>query len=265
MKLNAITRKDQLLNLFINLVCYASLIVALFTGTVYDYFLIFAVYLFIGINEQAFYHRLSTHRSWDCPRWLKAIGLHISTLALLAPVIPWVALHREHHRFSDTERDPHSPLYKSRFDIQFKSSFFEVKSYYAIDLLRDRLFQFYTLHYFRIIFISWAVIAYLIGIEKFFTVWLAGTALVILFANGINSWHHGKRIWRGQYQLHKNHDTAKNDMILGYLHFDGWHNNHHASANKYYYGERWWEFDLCGAYIWLLSTLTGYRNSLVKE
>lgn len=257
------TNNDRHLNFALSVVCYLALAASIFLGTLTDFLTILAVYFFIGMNEQAFFHRMFTHKSWDCPLWLKVVGTHIATLSLLGPVIPWVALHREHHRFTDTPKDPHSPLYKSRFNIQFKSSYFDIKPYYATDLIRKKLYQFYTVNYFRVIFASWICIA-LIGGLHFFIVWLAGTALVILSANGINAWHHGHKIWPGQYQIHQVTDTAKNDMLLGYLHFDGWHNNHHASANKYYYGERWWEIDVCGIYIWFLATFTGYNYSLVK-
>lgn len=257
------TTTHRHLNLSLNILCYIALAVSLFIGTLQDYLIILAIYFFIGMNEQAFFHRMFSHKSWDCPQWLKAVGLHIATLSLLGSVIPWVALHREHHRYTDTPEDPHSPLYKSRFDIQFKSSYFEINHFYAIDLIKRKLYQFYTVRYFEVIFLSWLVIA-LVGGLHFFLLWLAATGLVILCANGINSWHHGKQIWFGQYQSHEVEDTAKNDMVLGYLHFDGWHNNHHASANKYYYGERWWEIDLCGLYIWFLATVTGYNKSLVK-
>ena len=262
MKNRIVTDRDKHLNVALNIICYISLAVGLVVGSLQDYLLILLVYFFIGMNEQAFFHRMFSHKSWDCPKWLKAIGLHIATLSLLGPVIPWVALHREHHRFTDKPQDPHSPLYKSRFDIQFKSSYFKINPLYAVDVVREKLCQFYTFNYFQIILGSWAVIALIIGVSNLFTIWLAGTALVILSANGINAWHHGKQMWAGQYQIHQVEDTAKNDIILGYLHFDGWHNNHHASANKYYYGDRWWEIDICGTYIWLLATLTGHRSSL---
>lgn len=251
------------LNFALNVVCYLSLIAALILGNLNDFLIVLAVYFFIGMNEQAFFHRMFTHKSWDSPKWLKILGLHTATLSTLGAVIPWVAVHRAHHRFTDKPEDPHSPLYKSRWYIQFKSPYFEFKPQYITDLLRNNLFKFYTEHYFKIIFLTWLFILILFG-PHFLMLWLAGTALVVLSANGINAWHHGHKIWKGQYQIHAVDDTAKNDIVLGYLHFDGWHNNHHASANKYYYGERWWEIDLCGIYIWLLASLTGYRKSLVK-
>jgi stearoyl-CoA desaturase (delta-9 desaturase) len=254
------------LNFSLNVICYVSLIAGIYYGSLVDYAYILLVYFFLGMTEQAFYHRLYSHKSWNCPDWLKCIGLHISTLTLMAPVIQWVAVHRKHHRLTDKPGDPHSPLYKSRFDIQFKSSFFEIDYSYASDLFKDRIAKFYTYMYFPVIFVTWGMLIYVMGLEKFCLIWLPGTSLVILMANGINAWHHGKQVWHGQYQLYTEgrSGTSKNDMILGYLHFDGWHNNHHYNGGKYYYGEKWWEIDITGIYIWILATTTGYRTELHK-
>lgn len=254
------------LNFLLNVICYICLVAGIYYGSLTDYFYILLVYFFIGMNEQAFFHRMYSHRSWNCPDWLKCIGLHISTLSLLAPVISWVAVHRKHHRHTDKPDDPHSPVYKSRFDIQFKSSFFDANIGYASDLLKDKLATFYTSMYFQVIFATWGILIYFMGIEQFCLIWLAGTSLVIISANGINAWHHGKQVWSGQYKLHNEgrSGTSKNDMILGYLHFDGWHNNHHYNGSKYYYGEKWWELDITGFYIWVLATITGYNKELHK-
>jgi stearoyl-CoA desaturase (delta-9 desaturase) len=255
----------QHINFGLNILCHLVLAYILFTGSWANIACAFLIYVFIGMNEQSFYHRLYTHKSWDCPQWLKAIGLHIAALSLLAPVIPWVSLHREHHRFFDTEKDPHSPLHMPRFDVQFKSSYFHFNTRYGVDLMRDKLCKFYTVYYFEVIFATWAAIFLLFGLDALF-VWLAGTSISILSANTINSITHGKQNWLWQYQLYKvnDTDTSQNDMLLGYLGFDGWHNNHHAAPGKYYYGDRWWEIDLAGIYIWFLATVTGYRHSLVK-
>jgi len=260
-----VTSFDRNFNIFLSVVCYVSLAVGIYVGTARDYLYILLVYVILGINEQAFFHRLSVHRSWNCPDWLKVIGIHIGTLTLLSPILTWVAIHRAHHQNTDKPGDPHSPLYKSNFSIQFLYTWLPFNYVYAGDLLRKKIYLFYSINYFRVIFISWAAIMLLLGPEKFVTIWLAGTALAILSANCINTFHHRESYWFGQYR-NKNTppDTSKNDMLLGYLHFDGWHNNHHADPKKYYYGTKWWEIDLCGIYIWILATLTGYNSSLKK-
>jgi stearoyl-CoA desaturase (delta-9 desaturase) len=128
-------------------------------------------------------------------------------------------------------------------------------------MVKNKIAFFYTYYYLHVILISWAVIAVIFGIKNFFLIWLAGTGLSLIFANSINTWHHGRIYWPGQTRV-SNVDTSKNDLVMGYLGFDGWHNNHHVNPKKYYYGNKWWQLDFCGMYIWVISTVTGYKNFL---
>lgn len=250
-------------NLFLNYICYAALAYALVTNTMAQMGYMLLVYAVIGINEQAFFHRQASHKSWQCPTWLKAIGLWIGNLSLLGPVLYWVAIHRKHHPTSDTAQDPHSPLFKPNWWIQFRSSWLDYEFKYVPDILQSRLYMFFTFMYLPSILITWITMWYLLGTANFISIYLAGTAIAILTANSINTWHHGPIYWFGQYRNYKC-DTSKNDLFMGYFHFDGWHNNHHGNARPYYYGQKWWEIDVCGIYIWLLATLTGYNSSLKK-
>lgn len=251
------------LNVVLNFICYIGLLAGIIYGNLTTYFYILLIYILIGINEQAFFHRMLTHKSWSCPSWLKVIGIHLSTLSLLAPPAMWVSVHRMHHRYNDTEKDPHSPLYKSNFFIQFLSSTIAFDLRYSADIVKDKIAFFYTKYYIETIATSWILIILAIGFWNFFTIWLAGTALVIITANAINTWHHGRTYWFGQYRQHKvDPDTSKNDILTGFLTFDGWHNNHHNNQHKFYFGNKWWEIDICGMYIWILAHLTGYSSSL---
>jgi fatty-acid desaturase len=64
-------------------------------------------YLTGGIGISLGFHRILTHRSLRCPRWLE-YGLAIcGTLALQGGPIEWVATHRAHHAHTDREGDPH--------------------------------------------------------------------------------------------------------------------------------------------------------------
>ncbi len=250
-------------NIFLNILCYLGLFTCLVMGSPTTILYMLLAYTIIGINEQAFFHRMYTHRSWDCPEWMKFIGLLISNLSLLGPVVLWVALHRSHHRHNDTEKDPHSPLYISNFKIQFMSSSLDIDPRNAADLMKIKKCVFTTLYYFHTILLIWGVLMYLMGPLNFFMIVMGGTGLSLLAANSINTWHHGPKYYFGQYQNNKiGPDTSKNDIVTGYITFDGWHNNHHSEPRSYYYGKRWWEVDLCGLYIWFLATVTGYNKSL---
>ena len=68
----------------------------------------FALYYVTGgIGVCLGYHRLLTHRSMRVPRALEYVFATAGALAMQGGPISWVATHRAHHAFSDTEKDPH--------------------------------------------------------------------------------------------------------------------------------------------------------------
>jgi stearoyl-CoA desaturase (delta-9 desaturase) len=54
------------------------------------------------------YHRLLTHRSFKAPKWLEYTLTVFGAMAIQDDAPKWVATHRIHHQFVETERDPHS-------------------------------------------------------------------------------------------------------------------------------------------------------------
>src|SRR5947209_11158292 len=55
------------------------------------------------------YHRMFTHRAFESSRAFRAIIAVLGSMAVEGSVITWVADHRKHHAFTDTDGDPHSP------------------------------------------------------------------------------------------------------------------------------------------------------------
>ncbi|CAN0928099.1 Palmitoyl-monogalactosyldiacylglycerol delta-7 desaturase, chloroplastic [Linum grandiflorum] len=62
----------------------------------------------IGINLS--YHRHLTHKSFKIPKWLEYFFAYLGVLAFQGDPIFWVSNHRFHHQYSDTRKDPHSPV-----------------------------------------------------------------------------------------------------------------------------------------------------------
>jgi stearoyl-CoA desaturase (delta-9 desaturase) len=56
------------------------------------------------------YHRLLTHRGFKTPKWVEYVLTFCGTMALQSGAISWVTTHRLHHAFTETDKDPHSPL-----------------------------------------------------------------------------------------------------------------------------------------------------------
>jgi stearoyl-CoA desaturase (delta-9 desaturase) len=59
-----------------------------------------------GISSGA--HRLWAHKAYKANQKMKVMLLFFQTIALQNSVIEWVRDHRVHHKFSDTNADPHN-------------------------------------------------------------------------------------------------------------------------------------------------------------
>ena len=86
-----------------------ALIPSLFTWTGLSLVFI-GNYLFGSIGINIGYHRLLTHRGFQCPRWLEHTFALLGVCSLQGSPGRWVAIHRMHHQHSDERPDPHSPL-----------------------------------------------------------------------------------------------------------------------------------------------------------
>src|SRR3984885_7855908 len=62
-----------------------------------------------GLGITVGYHRYFTHSSFKAKSGLRVALAIAGTLAMGGPVVPWVADHRRHHKYSDKEGDPPSP------------------------------------------------------------------------------------------------------------------------------------------------------------
>lgn len=63
------------------------------------------------ILTMAGYHRILAHKIVHTPQWFKALYSFVGSLAFSSPPISWASTHILHHMFSDTDKDPHSPIY----------------------------------------------------------------------------------------------------------------------------------------------------------
>jgi len=73
------------------------------------WFSAFYVWHVLGITVG--YHRLLAHRSFSCPKAVEYFFVLGGYLSFESSPIWWVCLHRAHHRFVDTPKDPHSPRF----------------------------------------------------------------------------------------------------------------------------------------------------------
>ena len=222
------------------IVCTLSLIPMILNASWYHWLITVFVYFLTGsIGMSGTYHRLLSHKSYLAPKWWEYFGTLMATLGGTGSSIAWCAVHREHHRYTDTDKDPHSPHHQGFFKVQFLSMFHEVNVRYVPDLLRSKFHQ--NMHkYYWAIHLVYAGILYLI--DPFAVIYAHLVPSLIL-------WHAGSAINTFSHMLgwqdYPTKDTSTNHPLLGILMWgEGWHNNHHAAPADYKFGRKWWQIDV---------------------
>jgi stearoyl-CoA desaturase (delta-9 desaturase) len=188
------------------------------------------------------YHRYFAHRSYKMgrvPQFLTALG---ATTAAQKGPLWWAGHHRIHHRFTDTDRDIHSPrdgfwwshvgwILSNRYKDTDESAIRDFAAYPELRLL-DRF------HWVG----PWilGLVCLLIG------GW--GGLIIGFFLSTVLLWH-GTFIVNSLAHVFGRRrfatpDTSRNSLFIALVTGgEGWHNNHHylpASARQ---GLMWWEID----------------------
>jgi stearoyl-CoA desaturase (delta-9 desaturase) len=247
-----------------------------------DVVIFFVAYALTGLGVTVGFHRLLTHRSFQCKRWVRAALTIMGSAAIEGPVTAWVADHRKHHDFSDQVGDPHSPhvehghgwrgelagLWHAHWGWLFIHTHRGAKERYARDLRADPMMMFLDRT-----FLVWA----LGGLA---TCFFAGWALGGSVATGLTGllWGGGVRMlvvhhvtysinsichFAGRREF-KTSDESRNVWWLAPFTFgEAWHNNHHAFPTSARHGLKRWQFDISAYTIWTLEKL-GLAWDVVK-
>lgn len=211
--------------------------------------------LISGLGVAVGYHRIFSHNTHpNLPRWKENIILFFGALSGQGSSITWSALHRGyHHRYSDTEKDLHSPvahgIWHSFFGwaLQVTENDNPINMKYAANLLRKKNHIFFHKHYMKILWLvplAFALINWQFALAAFFL----PTGLCLLQDNLVNVFGH-KRGLIG-YRNFETNDNSQNNVLLGWFGWgQGWHNNHHFDMKPFNLGSgisgKWWEFDPC--------------------
>ena len=106
--------------------------------------------VFVGLCGTVFYHRVTAHKNAIIPS-LEKVLLLLSWIGASGSAIAWTGTHRVHHRFTDTERDPHSPSHHGALRTYWLSSGDVNIIKYVPDLLRKPWYTFQHRYYFHVL------------------------------------------------------------------------------------------------------------------
>ena len=216
----------------------------------------FVSHWYLSLFSQTFYlHRYAAHKMCTMNKfWEKFFYIFTwftQGASYLTPR-PYAIMHRMHHAYSDTEKDPHSPHFfkevlsmmkytyhifsgihknKFKFDVKFDRNFPEWKS---IDWMANTWTS-------RILF----SVGYIVFYAFFATQWWMYLLLPVHFLMGPV---HGAIVnWAGHKYGYRNFgekDQSKNTLVIDFLMLgELFQNNHHHAGARPNFAAKWWEFD----------------------
>jgi stearoyl-CoA desaturase (delta-9 desaturase) len=180
----------------------------------------------------------------------------IGTMSAQRGPLWWAAHHRYHHRFTDTEHDPHSSTYGFWYshlgwflnDYNFATRKEVVKDWlkYPELVWLDRFSLIIVLLTAVSIYAlgEWLAVVYpslaTSGLQLLVWGFVVSTVLLIHATLCINSLAHlyGSRDFETE-------DQSRNNLFLSIITLgEGWHNNHHYYAGSARQGFYWWQIDI---------------------
>jgi stearoyl-CoA desaturase (delta-9 desaturase) len=202
------------------------------------------------------YHRYFSHRSFRAGRSVQFLFAFLGCAAAQKGPLWWASHHREHHMYSDTPRDPHSPLHQGFWRSHVL--WFLDPSSHAVKENRIRDFLAFPelrwlerYHWTAIVASIGALFAlgHVLNLAKpslgtgglQMVAWgfFVSTVLVYHGTFCVNSLGH--MVGRQRYQTG---DQSRNSALIAFLTLgEGWHNNHHRYPLSARQGFFWWEFD----------------------
>ena len=231
------------------LIAHLLLINGLFYFEYYHYIILLFVGLVQVLISTTLYHRYYSHNSWKCPNWFKIIGTIVGSYGLTGSPISRTAAHINHHKYSDTHNDSHSPAYHGLIRTYFPQIIKRKKAISPILVKRfvnDPFIMFIHRHYITIIVFGWLLSIILFGYTNTIA-WLIGPGVLCWVNISLcNMFCHKKK---------KANIMIRNNKLLALITCgEGYHLTHHNNPKLLKFGE----YDIGYIFICLIKKIDSY-------
>lgn len=216
----------------------------------------FLAHWFLSLFSQTFFlHRYASHKMFNLSKFWEKFFYTLTYISQGSSYLnpkAYAIMHRMHHAFSDTEKDPHSPhFFEDVFQMMWNTRGMyvgfergtmqperEFAGNYPIWKSMD---EFATSYFSRIAF----AVGYISFYIAFATHWWMFLLLPIHFIMGPL---HGAIVnWCGHkygYSSFDNNDKSKNTTPFGFIMLgELFQNNHHKFPNSPNFAQKWYEID----------------------
>ncbi len=221
-----------------------------------------------ALGVTAGYHRYFAHRSFRTGRVFQFVLAFFGGLAIQGGVLWWVSHHREHHKYTETEKDIHSPriygLWRAHIGWMLHEECLRTSQANVKDLARFAELKWLQRNY-GLLIAGQAVALYMFGAGlNYFFPQLGTNGLQMLvwafFISTVLLWHSTFMVnsvcHRWGTRPYDAGDDSTNNLLIGILAMgEGWHNNHHKFAYSARHGLRWYQIDMTWYLLRILSAL----------
>ena len=228
MHLGSTSRNINLLTLGITLSVFAGMVnLSMFTITNLTITL-FSFYILNILGNWMTLHRYFSHKSFefknDILKWFFTL---LSVLSGRGSPLGWSYLHRKHHAYSDTEKDPHSPKFLGYKIFGFGHYKKQEEEPMQIFLVKDLMTkeQLFIHKWYMAIVLSFVVALAIINLELLYFIWVLPAFLVHISQNNFNYFGHTS----GYRNFVTKDDSRNNIWLFPFILGEAWHNNHHAN------------------------------------
>lgn len=245
--------------------------------------------------QSAYFHRYAAHQTYTMSHTMEKlafVGAYIFQGSSYLSAYTYALLHRLHHAYTDTEKDPHSPLFdESKLAMMRRTAHLYhmlfIKEEYmgkpVEEKFKKNIPQWHSFDRFahgwtsRILWVifyicSYSLLAYYVDDTAAWE-WI----LVILFVllSCFMGPLHGLIVnWYGHvwgYRNHERDDLSRNigrygmSVLMNLLMMgEDIHNNHHDSPSSANFAQKWWEYDFIYTLLWCMDKLKIIRLKSVS-
>jgi len=219
--------------------------------TIFTYFFTVLGNLF-GITAGA--HRLWSHRSYKAKFSLRVLLMIANCIALQNDIFEWCRDHRVHHKYSETDADPHDSrrgfffahmgwlMCRKHPAVKEKGKALDMSDVWA-----DPIVRFQRQHYYLLVFLFWFLTPTLIP----YFLWgetLNNSIMICVFFRYVFSLHStwlvnsAAHMW-GNKPYEKHMEPRENTGVVYASFGEGYHNYHHTFPWDYSTSEFGWKFN----------------------
>lgn len=167
------------------------------------------------------YHRYFTHNTFKTNKFFEFVFLIFGLICGGRSALTWCAVHKYHHNHSDTDKDPHSPIFQGSLKVifsQWRLSYIPKK--YILPLIKNPRLVFFH-KYGLYLYILYGIILLLVSIKYFLIFFLIPLLLSWIGFGLLN------------YFAHKKGEPVDVPLMNFLAPGEGWHKFHHDHPHLY--------------------------------